>query len=268
MRDLSRTILDTLDQHRQIAPISDRHADFDLAEAYRIADEVMQARRARGEAVRGWKIGFTNRTIWDEYGVRAPIWGPMYSTGITSSSADSATDLAVDGFVEPRIEPEIVFRMARRPEPTMDDAELIACIEAVGHGFEIVQSIFPGWKFAAADTVAAGALHGAFVHGPLVAIGPQERDGWIERLQGLSVELLRDGSVIDRGVAANVLDGPLAALRHFIAGLETQPMSRGVEPGDLVTTGTLTRAFPVAAGERWTTRIAGAPLPGPAIAFR
>jgi hypothetical protein len=26
---------------------------------------------------------------------------------------------------------------------------LLACIEWVGHGFEIVQSIFPGWKFSA-----------------------------------------------------------------------------------------------------------------------
>jgi 2-keto-4-pentenoate hydratase len=30
-------------------------------------------------------------------------------------------------------------------------------------------------------------------------------------------------------------------------------MARGIEPGDLVTTGTITRAFPVRAGETWTT---------------
>ena len=41
----------------------------------------------------------------------------------------------------------------------MDEAALLA--RRVGHGFEIVQSIFPGWKFSTADTVGAFSLHGA-----------------------------------------------------------------------------------------------------------
>jgi 2-oxo-3-hexenedioate decarboxylase len=39
----------------------------------------------------------------------------------------------------------------------MDDAVLLTCIEWVALGFEIVQSIFPAWKFSPADTVAADA---------------------------------------------------------------------------------------------------------------
>ena len=35
-------------------------------------------REARGERPIGRKIGFTNRTIWAEYGVYAPIWGYVY----------------------------------------------------------------------------------------------------------------------------------------------------------------------------------------------
>jgi 2-oxo-3-hexenedioate decarboxylase len=37
--------------------------------------------------------------------------------------------------------------------------------------------------------------------------------------------------------------------------------------GEIVTTGTLTRAFPVKAGEIWSTRLYGLPLDGIAIRF-
>src|SRR5690606_9212138 len=121
--------------------------DFGLDEAYRIADGIMAARIGRGECVAGWKIGFTNSTIWDEYGVHAPIWGPMYAAGIMARSAGEIASLSAALFVEPRIEPEIVLRVAAPPRAGMSDAELLGCIDAVGHGFEIVQSIYPGWKF-------------------------------------------------------------------------------------------------------------------------
>jgi hypothetical protein len=61
----------------------------------------------------------------------------------------------------PRIESEIIFKLALAPAPGMDETALLACIDWVGHGFEIVQSIFPGWKFSAPDAVAAFGLHGA-----------------------------------------------------------------------------------------------------------
>jgi hypothetical protein len=35
----------------------------------------------------------------------------------------------------------------------------------------------------------------------------------VSNLAGFEIELLRDGAVVDRGHAANVLDGPLSALR-------------------------------------------------------
>jgi 2-oxo-3-hexenedioate decarboxylase len=43
---------------------------------------VRSLREARGEKVLGRKIGFTNRTIWEQYGVYAPIWGYVYDTTV------------------------------------------------------------------------------------------------------------------------------------------------------------------------------------------
>ncbi len=258
----AQAILAALDARRQIPPLTGADPGFGLDAAYGVADAVMAARIARGETPAGWKIGFTNRTIWDEYGVHAPIWGPVYD-GTIRHAGEVVLD--ADAFVEPLIEPEIVFRIARPPLSGMDDRDLLGCIEAVGHGFEIVQSLYPGWRFRAADTVAAVAMHGALVCGPMARI--DHPDKWLGPLAGFSITLARDGEPVDQGLAENVLGGPLQALRHFVAGLEGRPMARSIEPGDLVTTGTITRAFPVRAGETWTTEVHGLPLPGMTLAF-
>lgn len=253
---LAKIILKATDESGQVPPISDSDASFALDDAYGVADAVMKTRIARGEKVVGWKIGFTNRNIWDEYGVHAPIWGAMYDTTVREIADPS--ECVLSRLAEPRIEPEIVLRLARRPEPGMDENALMDCIDAVGHGFEIVQSIYPGWKFRAADTVAACALHGRYIHGSLVPVHENAR--WLDRLSNFRVTLLRDGEEMDEGEAGDVLGGPLSALRNMVDGMATWPLSRGLEAGDLVTTGTVTRAFPVEPGERWSTRLAGLPL--------
>ena len=266
---LARVILAAADGATSMAPITDGAADFGLSDAYRVAAAVTRLRIARGERPVGWKIGFTNRTIWDEYGVHAPIWGPMYDTTfIYVDPAAGAAECRLDGLVEPRIEPEIAFRIAAPPHPDMDDAELMSCVDAVAHGVEIVQSIFPGWRFEAADTVAAFALHGCYRCGPLVAMAPGDRARWLAMLAEFEVALFRDGSKVDRGVARNVLGGgPLEALRHLVRGLAEHPPGARLRFGDMVTTGTVTRAFPVAAGERWRTELTGLPLAGLELAL-
>ena len=75
--------------------------------------------------------------------------------------------------------------------------------------------------------------------------------------------LFRDGAEVDRGVGRNVLGGgPLTALRHLVRGLAATPFELGLRAGDIVTTGTVTRAFPVKPGESWSTRIEGLALQG------
>ena len=246
-----------------IQPVTQGQPDFGLAEAYRVAARIIERRVARGERPVGWKIGFTNRTIWDEYGVHAPIWGPIYDSTLRHiDPAGGPVPCPLDGLVEPRIEPEIAFRIAGPPHPDMDERDLLACIDAVAHGYEFVQSLYPAWRFQASDTVAAFALHGRYWCGPLVPVAPAERDDWLTRLSGFEVVLSRGGIEVDRGVAANVLGGPLSALRHFIRGLSENPLPIGVRLGDLVTTGTVTRAFPIARGERWSTEVLGLPMAG------
>ncbi|WP_375459040.1 hypothetical protein [uncultured Enterovirga sp.] len=126
-----------------------------------------------------------------------------------------------------------------------------------------MQSHFAGWRFTAADTVAAFGLHGALLVGPAEAITSANAEQWREALLSFDISLLRDGAVADEGRAANVLvGGPLAALRHLVGVLARDPASPPLGAGEIVSTGTLTRALPVAPGETWSTRVRGLPLQG------
>jgi 2-oxo-3-hexenedioate decarboxylase len=262
---LAGEALDALAARRQVVPFSARIDGFGLADAYRVAADVRARRVARGERPVGRKIGFTNRTIWAEYDVWAPIWGTMYDTTVQRVVGADA-HFSLERLVQPRIEPEIVFGMARAPEPDMDEDALLACVDWVAHGFEIVQSIYPDWKFTAADTVAAFGLHGALLIGQPRGLR-DDRAAWQQALSRFEITLSRDGVEADRGQAANVLGGPVSALRHLVDLLAQDSAQPPLAAGEVVTTGTVTRALPVQAGQRWHTRLDGLPLPGLSVRF-
>ena len=249
---------------RPIPLFSNRYPGIGLDDAYRAMGRLCKLREAHGETVVGRKIGFTNRTIWAEYGVYAPMWGFMFASTVRDLAACDTLSLAP--FAEPRIEPEIVFGLARSPAPDMDEAALLGCIDWIAHGFEIVQSVFPGWKFAAADTVIVNGLHGALLIGPRRQAARRTAQ-WLSTLASFEIDLFRDGAVVDRGHAANVLDGPLSALRHLVGLLACDPFNRPLDAGEIVTTGTLTRAFPIKPGETWSTMPHGVALDALRVRF-
>jgi 2-oxo-3-hexenedioate decarboxylase len=263
--DLAQEILDALDRQVQIAPFSGRLDAFSNDDAYAVIARMRKLREARGEHVVGRKIGFTNRNIWSEYGVFAPIWGYMYDT--TAHDLSNLGDgFSLAPFSEPKIEPEIAFKLRTAPRSGMSPADLLGSIEWVAHGFEIVQSIFPGWKFTAADSIASNGLHGAFLLGTQ-RVAPGNRDEWTRILESFEIELHRDGEHSDRGHAANVIDGPLHALLHLIELLQHDPHNPPLAAGEIITTGTLTRAFPALPGQRWNTVLHGIPLDGISVTF-
>jgi 2-oxo-3-hexenedioate decarboxylase len=59
-----------------------------------------------------------------------------------------------------------------------------------------------------------------------------------------------------------VLDTPLLVVAHLLNILKSQQLFEPLQAGELVTTGTLTPALPIHAGETWTTELSGIELPG------
>lgn len=267
-RSLAERILAAADARSSLGLVTDDRPEFGLADAYRVAEAVTGLRVARGERPVGWKVGFTNRGMWEEYGVREPIWAPVYDRTVVEVPAGPAR-CPIGHLVAPRIEPEIVLKLARTPQPGMDESALIGCVEAVALGYEIVHCLFPDWRFRLPDMVATFGLHGLLCHGPFTAVGEaMPAAAWRAALEDFTLALDRDGAEAERGHASVVLGGPLSALRYFVEGSATSgPADWRPKAGDVVTTGTLTRPLPIGPGERWTTRIDGLPLPGLDVLF-
>ncbi|HJS22543.1 MAG TPA: fumarylacetoacetate hydrolase family protein [Steroidobacteraceae bacterium] len=244
-------LINAYDTATMLAPLTKRDRAFDVTAAYAVRGEIDARRRAQGWRSAGRKIGFTNRTLWPRYDIWDPLWAHMWAH--TVRFAGAAATLQLESMVQPRIEPEVVFRLKSPVPPAADALQALDCIEWVAPGFEIVQSHFPDWKFAAPDCTAAFGLHAALLVGTPVAITDANRRTLAEALPQFALTLSRGREVIDRGTGSDVLDSPVLALVHLARVLASQPQFAPLAAGEIITTGSLTDAWPVRRGETWSS---------------
>jgi 2-oxo-3-hexenedioate decarboxylase len=237
------------EEARLLPPFSKTHPGLTPEQGYAGARALHEHRLSRGWKAVGRKIGFTNRTLWERYGVREPMWGTVYDrTMIVAKENLACVNLA--GLVQPRIEPEIAFKLKKAPGSA---DELPECLEWMAHACEIVQCRHPDWKVTIADCTADNGLHGRLVVG--TPIPPKHLD----RLPAVEAKLFQGERLVDKGVGANVLGGPLLSLGFLVELLKKQPESPPLRAGEIITTGVLTDAHPVAPGETWRTQVTGFP---------
>lgn len=265
LRALASEMKAAQDAARQIEPFTSSLPNFDLSTAYEVANLIHRARQADGAKAIGRKIGFTNPDMWDKFGVREPIWAYIYDTTVTYLRGTQGT-CPLSGFAEPKIEPEIVLQFHTAPQAGAGVAGVLDAIGWVAHGFEIVQSHFPGWKFRAPDTVADWALHGALLIGPPQPL-PQLGSDVVAAMESFTLALSCNDRLVETGKGSNVLGSPLTAIAHLLSVLAEQPNCASLQAGEIVTTGTITTAQSVLAGEIWRSEIRDIALPGLTIAF-
>lgn len=250
LHSIADRLIDAHASATTLARITAGTPGFDSAAAYAVLDRIAALRTGQGWRLAGRKVGFTNRTIWARYGVDKPMWAHIWDRTVTTAASNRAS-LSLRSFVQPRIEPEVVFGLDGPLPVTDDPLDLLSAVAWMAPGFEIVQCHFPDWKFEIADCTAAFGLHGALVVGSQVRIDHGNRAAVAARLPVFEVELSRNGSVVDRGVGANVLDSPALALGHLARLLTEHPQSTPLSAGEIVTTGTVTDAWSIAPGETW-----------------
>ena len=256
LKAVADEVLASLGNHRQIPTFSSRPGGLRLDQAYQVTALLRARFEARGEKIVGRKIGFTNREMWKVYGVQSPIWG--YVTDRTIH--ELADKMPLRDFSEPRIEPEIMFGLKAAPTPDMDEAALLDCIEWVSLGYEIVQSIFPGWKFTAADTVAANGVHGRFSWGRAMQLRRAKQSG------GANWQLLKSSCVAIERLCSGAVALSYSTARCARCATWLNCSLR------IYTTRRFARAklflaMPVSPGEIWTTNVFGLPLNTIALQF-
>ena len=221
-----------------IPPISDRHPDADIADAYRVQLEGMRLRVADGDVVRGHKVGLTARVMQQQFGVDQPDFGHL----LGSMFHPEGTPLPVDALIAPRVEPELAFLLDRPLQgPGVTVADVLAATAFVLPALEIIDSRITDWRIGIVDTVADNASSARVVLGgtrtPISGLDP--------RLIG--VVLRRNGEIVETGASGAVLGNPVQAvawLANTIAG-----SGGSLRAGDLIMPGTCTRAVDMRPGD-------------------
>ena len=246
---LSRELISLHEAPREVPPFSERYPGLTPAAGYEAAHALHEHRMRMGWRPLGRKIGFTNRTLWQRYGVHEPMWGTVYDRTLIMAGANRAR-VPLAGLVNPRIEPEICFKLRKPPEP----GRLLDSIEWMAHSIEIVQCHHPRWKVTIADCTADNGLHGRLILG-----SPQPIKD-LDQLPAVEAKLFKGERLVDRGTGANVLGSPLLALGFLVRLLGDQ-----LQAGEIITTGVLTDAHAVSPGETWRTEVTG--FPGLTLTF-
>ena len=248
IEEIASEVSTSISVAKQIEPFSKRGLVLSLQEAYDVAG-IVRHKLGKTEII-GRKIGFTNRNIWNIYNVDQPIWGPI-TTNSVSFFESNFLKIDLSQFCEPRIEPEIVVCLKQTPKDGSENPEIY--LDWIAPGFEIVDSIYPNWVFSLTDAIASGGLHGCLVVGKKFKVNDRtERD-----LIDVGVSLYRGGRLEEAGNGANVLDGPVSAIRHLHSGLSKIRNQDALSAGNIITTGTMTDAKPIYAKEKWSAKFGG-----------
>jgi len=238
-----------------VQPPSERDPSFDMAAAYAVEGEFSRLRLASGRAAVGRKVGYANKAMWRVLKLDTLVWAHMYDDTIRFADADNTAALSMSNYGSRKIEPEIVFKL-KSPilKSGLDAAAVLAAVDWMAIGFEIIDCPYPGWHFEPVDFVAAYGLHKALVIGERVPVEAEAIPELVNQLASFKIRLLKNGDLVEEGAGKNSLKSPALCVAE-LAG--PTPLA----PGELISTGTLTSAQHIAAGEVWQVEVEGLPTP-------
>jgi 2-keto-4-pentenoate hydratase len=231
-------------------PFSARDAAFDLDAAYAVEAEFRRLRAESGHKPAGRKVGYANKAMWRALKLDTLVWASMYDDTVLTP----ASELSVARCIAPKIEPEIVFKLKGPITAGALDA-----VEWLALGFEIIDCPFPDWQFKPSDFVAAAGLHKALIVGQPCYVEPAMIPDLFNNLAIFKLKLLKNGELIEEGAGKNSLRNPALCLAE-LADAVLRRTGSPLQPGEIISTGTLTAAQPIAAGEIWQAEVEGLPL--------
>ncbi len=103
--ELGDELYQALTTQTMIEPLTNRHADITIANAYNIQQRMIERRLQAGERIIGKKIGVTSLAVMNMLGVYQPDFGFMLD-GMLINEGESI-DMAT--LIQPKAEGEIAF---------------------------------------------------------------------------------------------------------------------------------------------------------------
>lgn len=227
------------DRHAtSVAPLTDRHPDLALDDAYAIQTINIERRTSSGERVIGRKVGLTSRPMQEMLGVDEPDFGVLTDRMMV----EDGDLIALDALVQPRVEAELAFVMERDlAGPGVTTGVALAAIAGALPSVEVVDSRVADWKIKLVDTVADNASSG------LLVLGGRMRKVEELDLRLLGVVVSRGGQLIDTGAGAAALGNPARCVAWLANKLGS--FGAGLQAGDVILPGAVHRMVPVQPGD-------------------
>jgi 2-oxopent-4-enoate/cis-2-oxohex-4-enoate hydratase len=229
-----------------VEPLTSRHPDITIEDAYHVQERMLSRRLQAGERVVGKKIGVTSAAVMNMLGVYQPDFGYLLDGMICS------TGEAIDGstLIQPKAEGEIAFVLKRDlMGPGVSNADVLSATECVMPCFEIVDSRIRDWKIKIQDTVADNASCGVFVLGDC-AVDPRRID-----LSTCGMVFEKNGEIIGTGAGAAALGSPVNAVAWLANTLGR--LGIGLKAGEVILSGALAAMAPAKAGDNFRVSFGG-----------
>ena len=229
-----------------IAPLTERHPEITIEDAYHVQQRMIARRLEAGERVVGKKIGVTSRAVMNMLGVYQPDFGYLLD-GMIYNEGEA---IPANTLIQPKAEGEIAFMLKKDLKgPGVTAADVLAATEGVMTCFEIVDSRIRDWKIKIQDTVADNASCGVFVLGDAL-VDPRRVD-----LNTCGMVLEKNGEIVATGSGAAALGAPanaVAWLANMLGSLDIP-----LKAGEVILSGSLAAMVPVTAGDNLRVTIGG-----------
>ena len=209
-------------------------------QAYQVLFGIMARREAEGEKQIGWKVGLTAEAIQRQFKVHEPVFGCILESR-PSGHVFAPSDLIAPGF-----ENELCLRLGKDLSGAITRDQARDAIASVHPSLEIIETrgdLTAQLALALADN----AQQKTVILGDAV---PLPAD-----LETIEARVTINGTLAATGLGSAVLGNPLNSVVWLAAKLAE--FGRGLKAGEIIMSGSFTRQFPIAPGDRIRCDFAG-----------
>ena len=230
--------------HQQVRALTLSHPGMDMDDAYAIQRGWVERKLAGGRRVIGYKIGLTSRAMQMAMHIDTPDYGVLLDDMLFPNGAR----IRAADFTDPRLEVEFAFVLKDAlfgEDVTLE--QVLAATDYVVPALELIAARSyrndpeTGYTRKVFDTIADNAANAGIIVGDR-RVGPGEID-----LRWAGAILYLNGEVEETGLAAGVMDHPAHGIRWVCKRFARHGI--GLEPGQIILSGSFTRPIAVGAGD-------------------
>ncbi len=229
-----------------ISALSEQKPDITIEEAYQIQLINVEEAVKAGKRIVGKKIGLTSVAMQKFLGVNEPDYGHLLDTMVW----DEEIPISLSNLLQPKIEAEIAFVLSEDLQgPGVTLTDVLRATAGVIPSFEVIDSRIKDWKIKIQDTIADNASSAGITLGSqLIPVNQVD-------LKYVGMVLQKNGQIIETAAGAAVMGHPALAVAWLANKLGS--MGIGLKKGEIILSGSLTKAIEVKAGDVFVATFGG-----------